>query len=182
MPSLTKEEILTFASPFELSIFVETGTFMGDTVNNVKDLFERVYSIELNKRYADVAIERFKNSKNVTIFQGDSSDVLNILTKMLTKPTFFWLDGHWSGGDTARGKKDCPLLEEIDAIVNYCNVACTIVIDDARLFGSKNNEDWLDITHENILSHVGSRLHSFKYFPSAVSPNDRLVIHLLHKV
>jgi hypothetical protein len=42
----------------------------------------------------------------------------------------FWLDGHWSAGDTAGEGDECPLLEELATI----GPQHAILIDDARLF------------------------------------------------
>ena len=38
MPSLTINEINLF-SPFKTNIFIETGTYMGDTIENIKNDF-----------------------------------------------------------------------------------------------------------------------------------------------
>jgi hypothetical protein len=144
----------------------------------MKNSFDIVYSIELNENYARNAMDRFKNDKNVFIIHGDSSNMLLPLCKSINKPTFFWLDGHWSGGDTAKGEKDCPLVEELQHINLYCKTRCIIAIDDARMFGTKGNEDWMTITEQNLLNTVQERLESYRYYPSHLDPNDRLVIVL----
>jgi hypothetical protein len=43
----------------------------------------------------------------------------------------FWLDRHYSGGFTAKGEKDCPIIEELDAISNGSHLKHSILIDDA---------------------------------------------------
>ena len=124
------------------------------------------------------ASKRFINEEKIKILQGDSSEQLTPICKSIEEPSFFWLDGHWSGGNTAQGAKDCPLFEELSQIMEYFKPKCIIAIDDVRLFGTKNNEDWSNITRENILNIVGSRLDSCKYFPSYLYPEDRMVIVL----
>ncbi|MDR1514735.1 MAG: hypothetical protein LBS45_03495 [Synergistaceae bacterium] len=47
-------------------------------------------------------------------------------------PMLFWLDAHWSGGDTAGENIQCPLLEELKIILDS-NSSHFILIDDARL-------------------------------------------------
>jgi 16S rRNA A1518/A1519 N6-dimethyltransferase RsmA/KsgA/DIM1 with predicted DNA glycosylase/AP lyase activity len=89
MPSLTIEEVKQY-SPFATSIFVETGTYEGGTVNTVKSNFEKVFSIELDEKYANRAIERFKNDSNVYIINGDSTHFLKPICGSLTSPTFFY--------------------------------------------------------------------------------------------
>lgn len=177
MPSLTIEEIAIF-SPFKTDNFVETGTCMGDTINNVKSSFETVCSIEISHIYYKLAQERFKNDSNVVILNGDSSLVLENVCKIITKPTFFWLDGHWSGGNTGRGAKDCPLLEELIQINKHCKTKCIVAIDDVRLFGKNMNEDWSDITKEKLINSVHSRLASCTYFSSELHSEDRMVLVL----
>jgi len=176
MPSLTLDELKNFSN-IKTPIFIETGTNIGDTINNMLNYFEQLYSIELSHELANYSKNRFKDNSNVTIIEGDSSIILNSICNQ-SKPTFFWLDGHWSGGGTARGKKDCPLLEEISIINNKMKNKCIIAIDDVRLFGKKINEDWLDITRENVLNIVKERIISCKYFPSSLDQEDRMVLHL----
>lgn len=177
MPSLSIDEIKTF-SKIPTSIFVETGTYFGDTVNESLKLYNRVYSIELSPHYHNLAKQRFKSEPRVNLLQGDSAYVLESLCKLLNEPTFFWLDGHFSSGDTAQGEKDCPIIEELNHIVNYCKPASVIVIDDVRLFGTQKNEDWSNITVDNVVNAVKNRMVSIEYFPSSIHPRDRLVIVL----
>ena len=177
MPSLTFNEVQKFSS-FPTQIFVETGTYIGNTLINVCSYFENIYSIELEKYYYDIACDKFKNNKNITIIHGDSSKILDKLCDKLDKPTFFWLDGHWSGSNTGRGDKDCPLIEEIKHINQYMKLECIIAIDDVRLFETYINEDWSYITKEKILELVKDRLISCQYFSSEVCLNDRMVLTL----
>lgn len=177
MPSLTVDEIKTF-SKIPTSIFVETGTYQGDTVNEATKIYNRVYSIELSPYYYDLAIKRFKHDPRVSIINGDSAISIESLCKILNESTFFWLDGHFSSGNTAQGIKDCPLIEELTHIIKHCKPASVVVIDDVRLFGTKLTEDWSGVTIETVLSTVKDRMMSFEYFPSALHPRDRLVITL----
>jgi hypothetical protein len=177
MPSLTLEEVRLYC-PFTTTIFVETGTYMGDTINNVKDAYDEVYSIELDAGYAARAIARFQNDKHIYIVNGDSAECLAPICRSIKSPAFFWLDGHWSGGDTGRGAKDCPLIEEVTSIMENCRTACVLAIDDVRLFGTYINEDWSSITRDTILKLVESRLESCKYYPSHLHQEDRMVLAL----
>jgi len=45
----------------------------------------------------------------------------------------FWLDAHWSGGDTYGENDECPLMDELKIIFQY-RKNYVILIDDARLF------------------------------------------------
>lgn len=141
----------------EYLVFIETGTCVGETVFSVQPYFKEVYTIEISEKHfsifntkkEELSIENIKN------YLGDSTyiipEILNSLSGNYN--CIFWLDGHWSSGDTGRGEKDCPLIEECQSIDNLCKSKKSIVlIDDYRLFGSHINEDWSNITEENILN------------------------------
>jgi hypothetical protein len=131
---------------FGVDVLVETGTFIGDTVEHFKTIFKKVYSIELAEELAAKAKRRFESDRNVTIIQGDSSEVLDKLIDQINEPILFWLDGHYSSefylGDeyikTGRGKKDTPVEEELKLIFRN-KLNHVILIDDARLFQGIND-------------------------------------------
>src|SRR5262249_16050226 len=50
--------------------------------------------------------------------------------------SLFWLDGHYSGGDTAKGGRETPIMEEIQAILAHPVRDHIILIDDAGAFGT----------------------------------------------
>jgi hypothetical protein len=91
----------------------------------------------------------------VTVHLGDSTKVIpNLLNQFDDKQQcVFWLDGHFSHGCTSKGDKDVPLLEECKSIDQlYKSDEGIILIDDYRLFGVTEPEDWSEITVENIES------------------------------
>jgi hypothetical protein len=121
----------------KVNIFIETGTFAGDMVFAVRKLFNSIISIELDEKLHARATERFKKHPNITIYKGDSAQVLPEIVKNITEPCFFWLDGHFSGGITAKSDKETPIMEEIKQIhLHYqkYKVDHIILIDDARCF------------------------------------------------
>ena len=107
---------------------VETGTFLGASAALAAEMFKRVVTIEKDPGLYAAAREGNRDLQNVEWVLGDSRDVLRQLD--LSTPTVFWLDGHWSGGDTAGEDDECPLLDELALI----GPAHAILIDDARLF------------------------------------------------
>jgi hypothetical protein len=135
VPSLVKQGvIIDYQKKYNCSTFIETGTYLGDTVEAMKTKFKKVISIELGMDLYINAKERFLNVKNVEIFQGDSGKVLPQIVLGLKDPAIFWLDGHYSAGITAKGDKICPILEELDAIFENSNLNHVLLIDDARDF------------------------------------------------
>jgi hypothetical protein len=139
-PHEIKQRVISdFQKMSGLQLFIETGTFMGDMVAAQRSNFKKIYSIELGEQLFRDATERFKDDRHIHILQGDSSDVLpDILTEVI-EPAVFWLDGHYSSGITALGKKECPIYEELTAIFNAPPFAHILLIDDARLFTGAND-------------------------------------------
>lgn len=120
---------------------VETGTYRGDSALLLADALGACTSIEVQPELAQQATDRFADREDVTILTGDSRALLPQLCATLPQPAFFWLDGHWSGGDTGGAEAPCPLLDEIDAVVGSGRIGDVIAIDDARLFGIGHDLD-----------------------------------------
>lgn len=166
------------SSPFEkkeFTIFVETGTHYGNTLKNVLSFFKEIHTIELSENFYNRALNIFNDYKNVKFYLGDSSELLAKIINVLNNPTIFFLDGHFSSEDTAQGKKDVPLIEELISINNSFLHESIIIIDDYRLFGTNFNENWLEITEENILNCLEGRIISFEI------KDDRFIIYLKSK-
>lgn len=123
----------------ELSIktFVETGTFNGDSIASISDLFKEIHTCELSTELHKAATSRFENYKYIHCHQGSSSELLAKLSNELKdKPILYWLDAHWCSADhTAGEESQCPLLEELDAIFPL-HENSVVWIDDARYFMS----------------------------------------------
>jgi hypothetical protein len=167
-------------------VFVESGTYMGDGIERVKNDFERVHSIELFDKWYNYAKERFQNEDKVKLHLGDSGEVLFDLVKEIKEPALFYLDAHFSGGETAFGKPDekgIPLLRELKALGTR-EYKDLIVIDDMRLigrasFGGLLNDpiypltyyDWSHVTVEKMIESYGRKCQI--YTPNDI---DRLII------
>lgn len=136
VPHLIKQRVLReYARKYKLRILVETGTHLGDMVEAMKGAFDEIISIELGAHLFEMAKKRFSRDKHVKIISGDSSSELANVVEKIQQPALFWLDGHYSGGETARGDKDCPIYAELDCISSGSVLQHVIIIDDARLFG-----------------------------------------------
>lgn len=130
--TLTKENI-----PIP-KIFLETGAYMGDGIQHALDInyFTEIYSIELSEQWYTHCAQRFNNISNVRILLGDSATVLNNID-LPAEPILFYLDAHYSGGETSGQYLDngCPLLRELDALCGRNINGDVIIIDDMRLMG-----------------------------------------------
>ena len=129
-----RSTILLYARFFQIDTFVETGTYLGDTVSAVSHEFSRIYSIELQPSLYEQAMRRFANFDHIHIINGDSGQILPEILAQNQNPCLFWLDGHYSGGNTGRGTKDTPIVEEMQCILSHGIERHVVLIDDARLF------------------------------------------------
>lgn len=113
--------------------FIETGTYQGKTAARASAIYDSVVTIENSPALYEAARARYRDVGNIEFIFGHSSVRLKEVVAKLREPCVFWLDAHWSGGDTYGSGDECPLLEEISAI-NGSPYDHVILIDDARLF------------------------------------------------
>lgn len=162
--------------------FIETGTYGGDTIAHMNQYFSNLYTIEIKEEFYKHCVRKYRRTK-INFFLGDSSEVLKNLLPDIKDSSMFFLDGHWSAGNTGKGKKDCPLYEELESIVKFHKNKCLIIVDDVRLFGmgpNVGNEacNWEDINVSNILKVVENRLKDNYFLPSSLNEKDRLILEL----
>ena len=138
-PHLIKQRtVLNNARRYKTQVMVETGTLLGDMVQAMKNHFKKIYSIEIVPEMARKAERRFANDKNVEIIENDSAIALKSLVPKIQEPALFWLDGHFSGGNTGKGEKDTPIMEEL-ATIFASEIPHIVLIDDARCFGTEKD-------------------------------------------
>ena len=162
--------------------FIETGTLNGGTIFSLEPYFNKLYTIEFSEKYYNNTKNKYSGSK-INFILGDSSIVFESLLPNITDKCIFFLDGHWSGGNTGRSNKDCPLDEEITHINNLFTNEAIIIIDDFRLFGldkssGKIGEDWSKINKENLLNILQARINKVYHLDSESAKDDRLIIHI----
>ncbi|MFZ4400847.1 MAG: hypothetical protein ACOYO1_12495 [Bacteroidales bacterium] len=150
-PEIVKQNnIRDYQIKYGCRIFIETGTYLGDMVEAQKKIFKEIISIELDTKLFQKAQKRFKNDKHITILHGDSGKVMPGIIQNISEPAIFWLDGHYSGGITAKGDKNCPIFEEIDSILKNNTFAHILLIDDARDFNGTGDYPMIDKLKEFI--------------------------------
>ncbi len=113
-PHAFKEAIVKdYAARNRLETLVETGTYLGDMVWAVRHTFREIHTIEL-----DASLYR----------RG---------------PALFWLDGHYSGGITARGELDTPIRKELSRVF-ASPWPHVVLIDDASDFTGRGDYPAVD--------------------------------------
>lgn len=130
--------------------FIETGTFLGDTVHLALDCgFSKVHSCELNDEFYESAENTFANNPKVKIWHGDSVDCIPKMLEASNKPVTFWLDAHASGPLAGGRSGGSPVLDELRLIKEDTRNDHTIFIDDRRLFGSA---EWSYVREEDAIA------------------------------
>ena len=136
--------IYFYLKKFSIKEFVETGTYLGETLGYIAKNGVKCISIELSRPLYEAADHKFRRNQNIQLIQGDSSVKLPNLLKEINRPVLFWLDGHWSGGSTACAETHTPISTELSAILNHTIKEHVILIDDARCFDGRNGYPHLD--------------------------------------
>lgn len=159
---------------YKNKFFVETGTHTGITVDLALTLgFTEIRSIELSEKYYKKCKEKYKNNKKVKLYLGASEDLLYDMISDLDGEITFWLDGHYSKGDTALGETWTPLLKEIENISKHEIKTHTILIDDIRCFGKEAFDYLEEETIKNKIKEINKN-YTFTYEDGHVK-NDILV-------
>jgi hypothetical protein len=181
MPSLSYNTLKKIKKIESYPIFIETGSYRGETIFHMENYFDELHTIEIKKSFYENLTREYRGDK-ITFHLGDSSIILNSLVETLERQAVFFLDGHWSAQDTGKGKKHVPLYEELDSIHKKFKHKCIIIIDDYRLFGTWVNDikepNWSDINKDCVLGILNDRTNQVYHLPSTLHEKDRLVIHL----
>jgi hypothetical protein len=136
---LKRMAILHYMRRFKISHLVETGTHLGETVDFISSMKGySVTSIELDDSLYHNACKRFQGRKNIKLIHGDSGTELPKICRQLDEPAVFWLDGHFSGNNTAKGIYETPIMAELNAITGTPDNH-VVLVDDARCFTSQND-------------------------------------------
>ena len=163
-----KRRIRNLQKKHNFQVFIETGTFYGQMVKSVIPYFHRVISIEIFEPLFLLNKKAFKSNKNVSLYLGDSSIVLNSILDNDMKSVLYWLDGHYSGEGTGLGNIVSPILNEIKIIMSKNIEKYCIIIDDLRLF---SNEDGYP-SEESVINIVKQKNPNIKIFKD----NDALIL------
>jgi len=157
-------------------VFIETGCYLGDGISQALSAgYLRIISIELSDKYFRICSERFRENSSVDIIRGDSSEILGDILDGIDDRITFWLDGHYSGGDTALGLYASPLMKELECISKHRRNDHTILIDDMRCWSFSE----YGFTKEDILKKLLQINPSYQLnYEDGFVAKDILVAHL----
>lgn len=142
MGFLAAHDIQKIKDDYQLDIFVETGTWLGDGVLTVLPFqFKEYHTIELLKDMYRKSLLRLYGHDNVFLYRGASSDYLPIILKNIDKNDriFFWLDAHlpqvFGDVDTRSEGIIFPLESELKTIKSLRDCSHDyFLIDDLRIY------------------------------------------------
>jgi len=156
--------------------FVESGSFLGNGIQNAINAgFKYISSIELSPEFYYHCSEKFKNIENVKLFFGDTEDQLDDIISQINEPITFWLDGHNSGGPTACGKHESPLMQELEIIKKHSIKTHTIIIDDLRCW----KKPQYDFDQKDVINFLKTINFEYKIvFEDGIEKNDIVVAHI----
>jgi hypothetical protein len=172
-PHVVKQLVIEeYQKKYGISVLVETGTYRGDMIEAQKKRFKKIISVELGIDFFEKAKDRFKNDGHVVLRNGNSGVIMPQILDELNEPAIFWLDGHYMPGITEKANKECPVYEELEAILSQKNVNHVLLIDDARLFTGKYDYP----TISELVKFVGERNNKYnievKYDIIRMTRND----------
>jgi|GEM_PF-504183 len=171
--------IKAIKSALPLEVFVETGTYKGDTVAAALPHFRYLYTVELSAELYKEACGRFAQQSQVSLCHGNSAETLKQLAPTLAgESVLYWLDAHWCVAEnTAGDKSQCPLLEEISALVGLSDQS-VVLIDDARLFLAPPPEPH-DVTQWPTFNQIITRLQDLSDQHELMVINDVIAFYPL---
>jgi hypothetical protein len=121
MPCINKDFLTTLQDDYTKYLcFIESGTHNGATIFSIEPHFDKLITIEYSEKYYNRTKNKYTGNK-INFILGDSSIVFETLLPTISDKCIFFLDGHWSGGDTGHSTKDCPLNEEITHKIKCSN-------------------------------------------------------------
>ena len=142
-PDSIKHQVL-INNNYSDSLWIETGTYYGETTKLLSKISKKTISIEADKELFETSKKKLKNLKNVELFNSKSEDLLNklISENLDFKNICIYLDAHlcqdhikniqtFGSEDTAT-----PILKELEIIKKYYGKfeKINVLIDDIRLF------------------------------------------------
>ena len=124
----------------DCTVFFETGTHLGDSVQDAYDLgFKRIVSIEINKDFYNHCMQRFQPLdawEQIKLFLGRTEDnIEKLVQEWVNGRAMFWLDAH---------ETNSPYKLEIEAIMKHERNDHVIIVDDIDKY--KIDTNWIKDT------------------------------------
>lgn len=156
MGSIKRFNLKNYIDKYNLTYFIETGTFLGESIDfSLNFEFKKILSMEIMKNLFEKAKSKYKENARVDIFLGDTSK--NFSELLLNIPSnnncLFWLDAHlpthygMSNHEITSKETVIPLEKELEEIKKIVGVENNVfLIDDLRIYedGPFSNGNWFE--------------------------------------
>jgi hypothetical protein len=155
-------------------VFYESGSYNGDGIADALDAgFTEIHSYEVAQKWHHHSKARFLDDSRVNLYLAPSQ---TMDLSALNERAMFWLDAHYSFGDTSYHKTVCPVLEELAIIKNHHIKTHTILVDDVRLYGTR---EFADITLQDVGALIKSINPAYEFkFENGHIEHDILVAYV----
>jgi hypothetical protein len=123
-------------------IWLETGTYFGQTTKVLSKFSKKVITIEADKKLFENAKLYFGKKNNIELCYGETEKNIEKILKSINTPYLnIWLDAHYSFGLTYLGENECPTMIELGIIQKYISKfkGIRILIDDVRCFPTSDS-------------------------------------------
>jgi len=142
---------------FKNKYLVETGTYLGEGIDEaLANGFENIISYEIYyPTYLD-AVRKYQSKSNVKLC-FKSSVTMSDEIMQINEPMTFWLDGHWSNGNTTFDPNYFyPLLKELEVISNHPIKNHVLCIDDRRLMMKmeERSSECIGVTEDEVRTAI----------------------------
>ena len=169
VPHVVKQRVVKeYAARYGLDTLIETGTYLGDMIWGVRRAFRAIHSVELDPSLYERAVRRFRGQGHVHLYLGDSAVLIGEIVAGLTAPALFWLDGHFSGGITAKGQLETPIKTELSRVFADQR-SHVVLIDDASNFTGQGDYPSID--------DIGSLLRALRPSLSMTIADNIIRVH-----
>lgn len=153
------------AHKFNSTLFVETGTYFGETAKWASNVFETVITCEPAPKIYARALESTLKISNISVSPLESVSFLKANHSLVASSNapVFWLDSHPKGGDTYGIGQPVPLLKELDIIFSS-HPQPFILIDDIRIFACPEYFGFTSDHWPSIQQITSSLPNRFRYY------------------
>jgi hypothetical protein len=168
------ENLFRHLSRFKNSTFVESGTLIGNGTQTALNAgFTKCLSVEIHDWCYKQAVSRFATeiaSGKVKLWYGNSETMFEHMLAEVHEPATFWLDAHISAQYGAKLAKNCPVLDELQALKNHHIKNHVIMIDDCNCFDSADH-DWISLSTVQRACLDINPAYKFEFLDAALPKN-----------
>lgn len=106
------KDVLMYKERFDYPVFVETGTYGGETSRIVSHYFDKVYTCDISDEMQQSRDDKFSGKDNIHFVLADTRDALpNFFNEIGDDKFFLFLDAHWGG--------EFPVLDELQIVADF---------------------------------------------------------------